>query len=1032
MRIPGFRFCHHAIPVFAIVAACVAQGVDGMGLAPGLPPNPDDWVCYEPSPPSEDRIRELCENEYKQDKSGKYKPEWGKPADLGVPGTLSDLARKNAFDERLQDFLANKGYKDWVHDLTWRLTGPYVGEIPDGKSYGVHPAVRIYYSPEIMEWLCGGRKGEIDDNAILVKEMHNVDASLGISEDRACMVITQSPEPTSWTVMVRTGDKTFDGWYWANPARPPEDSKPGEYAGNPPILDKSAVTREGFFGKPPVKRDADWYPTGDLFSEKKPANVVSPYNLYGAYCLNCHASAEKYSTYASLDNILTPGILYKRFPQPAEPDSGNTGPSFKVLSGAAHAEVSAVARKSPSDYGFSRPLDKIAPGFKQAFGDRGMETFAEAIDLRLPAETYDHHPAAADGSGPFLTSDQCIGCHDATVSNAAVPNMLITDRESGKQVNVSPYGEWRASPMGLAGRDPIFFSQLQSETNNLPQLDACIENTCLHCHGVMGQRQYSADTQKNPDKECESLFAVAPPEQVPIGQPFRLDMVTQWQDTKTHDSAYGNLARDGISCTVCHHISDTGLGEEKTFTGNFVTGPANEIYGPFADDTVVTKPMEHALDITPRFGKQITDSDMCGSCHNILLPVFNNDGTRHKVATVNGRDLFASYEQTTHLEWVNSAFAQSGDEFASCQDCHMPTIYKNQDLSGTRIANIESDDFPPTTHRLPNDEIKLTPREKYTRHSLHGLNIFLNEMFQQFPLILGVRQIDYMGSISTDTQPSLVTSNQSMVEMARKQTADIAIQELSIDPNGQLLADVLVTNKTGHFLPSGVGFRRVFIEFTVEDKNGNLIWASGRTNELGMILNGIGNEVLPSEQGVGNTDAYQPHYEAITDGGQVQIYQELIKDSAGEFTTSFLRRVHTVKDNRLRGKGYDPKRFVENPSPYIQLLAELEGNAAKDPYYFDPTLTGADRIRYRIRLAPSQVGGIGRVRVRLLSQSIPPFYLQQRFSDAGKGPAEKDEIRRLYYLAGHLNTREEASPIEDWKLLLVEDCRLVNGRLCNS
>ena len=28
------------------------------------------------------------------------------------------------------------------------------------------------------------------------------------------------------------------------------------------------------------------------------------------------------------------------------------------------------------------------------------------------------------------------------------------------KVNVSPYGEWRWSPMGLAGRDPIFFAQL--------------------------------------------------------------------------------------------------------------------------------------------------------------------------------------------------------------------------------------------------------------------------------------------------------------------------------------------------------------------------------------------------------------------------------------------------------------------------------------------------------------------------------------------------------------------------------------------
>src|SRR5690606_18701941 len=144
----------------------------------------------------------------------------------------------------------------------------------------------------------------------------------------------------------------------------------------PPILDKTAVTRENFFGKPPVKRNPDWYPTGDLFSEDKPADIVSPYNLYGGYCLNCHASAEKGSTFASLDNIITSGILYKHFPQPAAPKVSRRADVDSVLSGAAHADISAEAVKNnaPSDYGFSEPLGNIAPGFKHIFGDLGAQT----------------------------------------------------------------------------------------------------------------------------------------------------------------------------------------------------------------------------------------------------------------------------------------------------------------------------------------------------------------------------------------------------------------------------------------------------------------------------------------------------------------------------------------------------------------------------------------------------------------------------------------------------------------------------------
>ena len=39
--------------------------------------------------------------------------------------------------------------------------------------------------------------------------------------------------------------------------------------------------------------------------------------------------------------------------------------------------------------------------------------------------------------------------------------------KDGKGINVSEYTEWRWSPMGLAGRDPIFYAQLDSELSYL-------------------------------------------------------------------------------------------------------------------------------------------------------------------------------------------------------------------------------------------------------------------------------------------------------------------------------------------------------------------------------------------------------------------------------------------------------------------------------------------------------------------------------------------------------------------------------------
>ena len=70
----------------------------------------------------------------------------------------------------------------------------------------------------------------------------------------------------------------------------------------------------------------------------------------------------------------------------------------------------------------------------------------------------------------------------------------------------------------------------------------------------------------------------------------------------------GALSRDGISCGSCHHIrrdeipptwkkSPLEFFLTNSTTGQFQTGPANEIYGPFKDDEIVTLPMDNALGV---------------------------------------------------------------------------------------------------------------------------------------------------------------------------------------------------------------------------------------------------------------------------------------------------------------------------------------------------------------------------------------------------------------------------------------------------
>jgi hypothetical protein len=995
-----------------LINACSRQTLTvGAGLPPFVPDDPKSWVCAQNEVSAAD-IKTWCETH----------PDRGKPATLPLPVTSDNLAEKNAYDGALRKFLRQFKYRalGWVSDQRWRLTGPYVGDLGSGKSYGVHPAVRVWYSPAVVDWLCSDRQGGIPDGAVIVKEMQSISADeLGIDPSQQCMRLDKDPnqiDPSSWTVMVRAANVSADGWYWANP------TVSGD--GNPPLLDRSAVTAADYFQQDPGEQNPNWLPTGDLFGQfDHLAGVVTPYSMYGGLCINCHASSASESTFSSLNNVVGEGLRYRHYA--TDPVS----PRDRRTAGTEHEQPKTDPAKIRPHWGFSHALDEPGRGFEAFYGKLGPAAYSDALDLRLPAETWDHQLAAAgDDPGPFLTSDQCMGCHDATISNAARPNMLIPKPGvEGVDINISPYAEWRASPMGLAGRDPIFFSQLQSETNNLPELAACIENTCLHCHGVMGQRSYAMDTQSD-DPKCKELF-VDPPADVPFGESFRLSEVTRWQNDSGKPAKYGDLARDGVSCTVCHHISDEDLGSENRATGNFPTGPNDELYGPY--DEVIDKPMQHALGTTPMHGSQIKDSAMCSTCHNILLPVMDNQGRPIVVDTIDGKALTHSYEQTTGLEWENSVYSQSGS-FKSCQDCHLPNHFDGERLAPLKIANIESEAFAPTDNRLPDAEITLTPRDDYGRHALHGLNLFLNQMFQQFPVLLGIRQIDYAGSIEPSTQPALITAAESMTNMALAETADVALANLKVGPSGQVEVMVRVDSKVGHYLPSGVGFRRVFLELLVEGSEG-LLWASGRTNSLGVILNGTGDEILETEYGRDDSTEFQPHYQEINSGYQVQIYQELIWDSEDILTTSFLRRAQTVKDNRLRPTGFDVSRYANNPSPYVKMIAsEIEMLPSyEDLHYSDPGLAGSDEILYRFSLSAAQASQIQHVTVRLYSQSIPPFYLQQRFNDAPVGPGRDAEIQRLFYLTSHLNT-DKSTPIENWKVLLAADCLTVSGEKCGA
>jgi hypothetical protein len=954
----------------------------GSALAAGPTPTP----CVQSGPPPKydgpyKTVAQLCAEAPR-----------GKPAQGLVPPTgPGSLQQDEAYALKLQAFILGKQYRGlgWLHDAHWRLTGPYQGCPPNGNSFGTHPAVRISYSPEVVAWLCAGRKGPLPDGAMVVKEMNDID-TIVVDPDTQLMSVPQAQEPDGWTVMVKGSAGSADGWYWAFYGVPPPPPAPSP--GNPPISTRSAVDNPSLFPPNPTAPNPLWFPTSDGNGD-----VVYPYAEFGNYCINCHASAVSESTYSSLDNVIGKEILYRYL--------GADPPALRRLG--LHEEQLAGLRDPES--GFPSPLPAALPAFLQTFGQLAEVPFAEAWGTRLVAETYDHAVALPPPAGPdpFLSSDQCATCHDATGANASTPNMVLTEKD-GTQRNLSPYAEWRASPMGLAGRDPIFFSQLESETNRasreagLQGKEECIENACLHCHGVLGQRQLALDTGGPTPGRCADFE----PPGATGSRLFTRGLLEAWREEDPDNAKYGALGRDGISCTSCHHVAAAGLGQPQSFTGNFQIGPAQEVYGPYKDP--LPKPMQHALGITPMQAAQISSPGLCGSCHAIDLPVFKNDGTlvRH------------SFEQTTYLEWLNSEFSTEAPRAyangQTCQHCHMPRDFGGQMLS-FKIANIEDNTFPQTTDRLPDADLALQPRSPFSRHTLYGANLFLNAFGQQFPLLLGLRQIDFLNG---GTVPPLLTARDAALQVVREQTAELAL--VSVRKSGAGVdVKLTVTNKTGHSLPSGVGFRRLFIELLVLDGNGRPLWASGRTSEVGVILDGLTDRPLPSEfftPGPDGAQSFQDHHQVVERGDQVQIYEELVQDSDGKFTTSFLHRYNLeVKDNRLRPRGW------RRDGPYAQDTRPEGAATLADPDYSGSVLSGDDSIEYRISLTQPALSQARSVQATLVYQTIPPYYLMQRFESAAAGPKSAD-TRRLFYMGSRLNVKAPAADgqpyLEGWKLRL--------------
>lgn len=944
------------------------------------------------------------------------------PRDPALCARLAPVVRKpgalplEKYEEALGSYLRNFCYRDeaggWKRDKRLRDTGPFIASLQDGAwvgtYHGTHAPVVVWYSPEMLGWMKDNRPAEesaapetgtaIPDGAVVIKEMYPAPAAACASADPLRLL------PTSGAaVMVRDSKGSQDGWFW------------------------------GWFGW------SGWTPDYPTDSTNR-----YPYMGFGQYCVNCHASAKDNHTFSSLRNVQG---------EPGEPLVFLSQHFFDAKPVASHHRLVSLPTDDAPRLG--QPLYSYNEAFTASLRASHLSRPSWETVLRMPSETYDNvwvKAGPVTAASQFVTSQQCLGCHDAGGTGLQY-DMTRPNPHGDNLLNLSPYATWKTSPMGLAGRDPIFYAQLASETETFhPEAAPVVQTVCLGCHGIAGQRQHAIDSHASHAShakhgDCPPFlreYTKAVP--YPAGNPGA---------PGAHLASYGALARDGITCTSCHRmlpgqgpenpaidqpqnacirqrqdfLNPDNKGFAKTFTGSFLVGQPDEIYGPFEEPQ--TLPMKGALGLEPVHATAVRSSEVCGTCHTVHLPVMNK-----------GKVIAHIYEQTTYPEWAFSAYRTgdspdgalphgAGAQAQSCQGCHMPS----KDASGkplrSKIAGIqEHSNFPQAEYALGGKDIDLQVREGFALHTLVGLNVFLVKMAQQFPDVLGLHTQDPM-LVSKGLDPLLFTE-QAMLDQASHSTAAIRLAVERRD--GKLAGTVKIDSQVGHKLPSGVGFRRAFVELAVLDVNGNVLWASGRTNGAGVIVDENGQPVAGEMWWKDDCSArlnpdklvFQPHHQVIRHQNEAQIYQELVTAPAGPdpqcglhvpvrppLTTSFLSICGKAKDNRILPSGFLPlaerTAIAEALGAGADLADDVEPFGVEDdPDYQEG---GGDSLVYEID--PAELSGVpAAMRATLYYQATPPFYLQDRFCTS-----KSEDTRRLYFLAGHLNL--EGTAAQSWKLEVV-------------
>jgi hypothetical protein len=493
-----------------------------------------------------------------------------------------------------------------------------------------------------------------------------------------------------------------------------------------------------------------------------------------------------------------------------------------------------------------------------------------------------------------------------------------------------PHDGWSGSMMSHATRDPLFWAALDVANQDAPG----IGDYCLRCHAPQGW--FGGRVRK----DGSGGFVAGT-------NGCLLQGDHDDEDDPSNDYS-------GVTCHLCHRLDAAGPAGQVAPSGSgnvWVDDSLNcsvngsSYFGPCrkgARSYSTSDPLQPPHGWT--YSAFTASSAQCGSCHDVSSPIV--DGVPLKTYILaDGTPTTRAYPiERTFTEWKQSrfgdvltvdSFENPGTPFAAnvkaitCQSCHMRKSTSpqartcQQNPEGSRTGQVSV-------------------------HEFVGGNTWM----------LGVIKSLYGGVTQLNRVLALDRAIAWAQEMLTQRSADIA---LTVQPwsagQSSLLAQVRITNRAGHKLPTGYAEgRRMWIGVEVRDGAGALLFESG---------------------------AWNPGTGVLTLDPQAKVYEVLqgiwnpanstcrTTDGSGRPEFHFVLNNCIAKDNRIPPEGFrlysgdDPQGLEIRPVAYT--YPETAPGSG--------TLVNFDVTNYAVPVPPGTIGPL-QVRAALRFQVASKEYVE--------------------------------------------------------